>query len=142
MADFYQTGCVTALHRLKPGSAARMENELRAMADRVSIALVLPTLYSEFESPAMRRIADELANVPFLRRLSSLWAMPAQMSIERSRSSSRTSLRTLRCFGWIVPRCRVFWESSRNGACQPVPTGRGGHAGSPMAIFSLRAIAT
>ncbi len=36
MADFYQTGCVTTLQRLKPGSAARMENELREMADRVS----------------------------------------------------------------------------------------------------------
>lgn len=69
MADFYQTGSVTTLHRLKPGSAARMENELREMADRVSIALVLPALYSEFESPAMRRIADELANVPFLRQI-------------------------------------------------------------------------
>ena len=69
MADFYQTGCVTTLHRLKPGSAARMENELRDMADRVSIALVLPALYSEFENPAMRRIADELANVPFLRQI-------------------------------------------------------------------------
>ncbi len=69
MADFYQTGCVTTLHRLKPGSAARMENELREMADRVSIALVLPALYAEFENPAMRRIADELANVPFLRQI-------------------------------------------------------------------------
>ncbi len=69
MADFYQTGCVTTLHRLKPGSAARMENELHEMADHVSIALVLPALYSEFESPAMRRIADELANVPFLRQI-------------------------------------------------------------------------
>ena len=69
MADFYQTGCVTTLHRLKPGSAARMENELRAMSGHISIALVLPALYSEFESPAMRRIADELADVPFLRQI-------------------------------------------------------------------------
>ena len=69
MADFYQTGCVTTLHRLKPGCAARMENELREMARHVSIALVLPALYSEFESPAMRRIADELADVPYLRHI-------------------------------------------------------------------------
>lgn len=69
MADFYQTGCVTTLHRLKPGSAARMENELQEMAGHVSIALVLPALYSEFEGPAMRRIAEELANVPYLRRI-------------------------------------------------------------------------
>jgi len=69
MVDFYQTGVVTTLHRLKPGSAARMENELREMADRVSIGLVLPALYSEFETPAMRRIADELAEIPYLRHI-------------------------------------------------------------------------
>ena len=69
MADFYQTGCVTTLHRLKPGSAARMENELREMADHVPIGLVLPALYSEFETPAMRRIADELADIPYLQHI-------------------------------------------------------------------------
>jgi glucosyl-3-phosphoglycerate synthase len=69
MADFYQTGCVTTLHRLKPGSAARMENELRNIAGHVSISLVLPALYSEFENPAMRRIANELADVPYLRHI-------------------------------------------------------------------------
>jgi hypothetical protein len=46
-----------------------MENELRDMADRVSIALVLPALYAEFENPAMRRIADELT-VQFQRMCS------------------------------------------------------------------------
>jgi glucosyl-3-phosphoglycerate synthase len=69
MADFYQTGCVTTLHGLKPGSAARMENELREMASYVSIGLVLPALYSEFETPAMRRIADALADVSYLRQI-------------------------------------------------------------------------
>ena len=69
MADFYQTGSVATLHRLKPGSTARIENELREMARYVSIALVLPALYSEFERPAMRRIANELADVPYIRHI-------------------------------------------------------------------------
>jgi glucosyl-3-phosphoglycerate synthase len=69
MADFYQTGDVTTLHRLKTGVSARMENELKEMASHVSIGLVLPALYSEFETPAMGRIANELAGVPYLRHI-------------------------------------------------------------------------
>jgi glucosyl-3-phosphoglycerate synthase len=69
MADFYQTGVVTTLHGLKPASSARMENELQEMASEISIGLVLPALYSEFETPAMRRIADELAEVSYLRHI-------------------------------------------------------------------------
>jgi glucosyl-3-phosphoglycerate synthase len=69
MADFYQTGVVTTLHRLVPGSSIRMENELRQMAAHVSIGLVLPALYTEFETPAIRRIAGELSDVPYLRHI-------------------------------------------------------------------------
>ena len=69
MADFYQTGDVTTLHRLKTGINTRMESELREVAEHVSIGLVLPALYSEFETPAMRRIANELAGVSYLRHI-------------------------------------------------------------------------
>jgi glucosyl-3-phosphoglycerate synthase len=69
MADFYQTGDVTTLHRLKAGINTRMERELHELADHVSIGLVLPALYSEFETPSMGRIAGELAKVSYLRHI-------------------------------------------------------------------------
>ena len=69
MADFYQTGMVATLHRLKQNGAARLEKELNAISKRVGIALVLPALYREFESPSMPRIIEELAQVHYLRRI-------------------------------------------------------------------------
>jgi glucosyl-3-phosphoglycerate synthase len=69
MADFYQTGMVATLHRLKQNGAARLEKELNAISKRVGIALVLPALYREFESPSMPRIVEELAQVHYLRRI-------------------------------------------------------------------------
>ena len=69
MADFYQTGMVATLHRLRQNGAARLEKELNAISRRVGIALVLPALYREFESPSMPRIVEELAQVRFLRRI-------------------------------------------------------------------------
>ncbi len=69
MADFYQTGVVATLHRLNPNGLERLESELEKFSSEAPIGLVLPALYSEFETPAMRRIADELSQVGYLRRI-------------------------------------------------------------------------
>ncbi len=69
MADFYQTGLVATLHRLNPNGLERLESELERFSSETPIGLVLPALYAEFETPAMRRIADELARVRYLRRI-------------------------------------------------------------------------
>ena len=69
MADFYQTGVVTTLHRLKPNSVERIESDLERFARTKPIGLVLPALYSEFETPAMARIMAELRQVRYLQRI-------------------------------------------------------------------------
>jgi glucosyl-3-phosphoglycerate synthase len=69
MADFYQNGLVATLHRLNPDGVERLENELLRLSQSSPIGLVLPALYSEFERPAMRRIAAELAEVSYLREI-------------------------------------------------------------------------
>jgi glucosyl-3-phosphoglycerate synthase len=69
MSDFYQTGLVTTLHRLKPNSIERIENDLEDFARSKPIGLVLPALYSEFETPAMSRIVAELRQVRYLQRI-------------------------------------------------------------------------
>ncbi len=69
MADFYQTGVVTTLHRLSPNGLGRLESELERYSEDTPVGLVLPALYSEFETPAMAHIAEELAGVRYLRRV-------------------------------------------------------------------------
>jgi glucosyl-3-phosphoglycerate synthase len=69
MADFYQTGLVTTLHRLKPNSVERLESDLEKFVRAKPIGLVLPALYSEFETPAMARIVSELRQVRYLQRI-------------------------------------------------------------------------
>jgi glucosyl-3-phosphoglycerate synthase len=69
MADFYQTGLVTTLHRLNTDGCERLEAELESFKQVLPIGLVLPALYSEFETPAMRRIAQELSRVRYLQRI-------------------------------------------------------------------------
>lgn len=69
MSDFYQTGAVTTLHRLKPNNIERLESDLERFSRSRPIGLVLPALYTEFETPSMQRIASELRQVRYLQRI-------------------------------------------------------------------------
>jgi glucosyl-3-phosphoglycerate synthase len=69
MADFYQTGLVPTLHRLNPDGLERLESELERFKMILPAGLVLPALYSEFQTPAMQGIVRELARVRFLQRI-------------------------------------------------------------------------
>ena len=89
MADFYQTGMVTTLHRLKPNNFAYLEDHLTVFSKEVSIGLVLPALVSEFKTPAMQRIALQLRDVTYLRRIVVALARASQAEYENVRSLFR-----------------------------------------------------
>ncbi|MCI0417787.1 MAG: glycosyl transferase [Acidobacteria bacterium] len=69
MSDFYQTGVVATLHRLGSSNGHKIARELEAFGRQRPIALVLPALYSEFESEAIHNIIRELAQVKFLNQI-------------------------------------------------------------------------
>jgi glucosyl-3-phosphoglycerate synthase len=69
MADFYQNGLVTVLHRLGQPNLDQLEAELQRHAIASPIALVLPSLYSELERPALKKIVTALQEVPYLNEI-------------------------------------------------------------------------
>lgn len=69
MSDFYQTGVIATLHRLGRPNAQKIESELETFARQRPIALVLPALYSEFESGALPRIIEQLAEAKYLKQI-------------------------------------------------------------------------
>jgi glucosyl-3-phosphoglycerate synthase len=69
VSDFYQTGMVTTLHRLGQRRIEEIEGELVRYARVAPMALVLPALYSEFETPAMAGILKELPKIPYLAQI-------------------------------------------------------------------------
>ncbi len=69
MADFHQHGIVTALHNLHTRSLEDLETELLEIRKTDPMALILPSLYSELEGPALSGIVDELCKVPYLDQL-------------------------------------------------------------------------
>lgn len=89
MADFYQAGAVTTLHRLNPDGLERLEGELEKLAEETSIALALPALYSEFETPAMLHIRKALAKVRYLRQIVVALGGAGRSQYEQARSFFR-----------------------------------------------------
>ncbi|BCS31554.1 glycosyl transferase [Luteitalea sp. TBR-22] len=70
MSDFYQVGVFTTIHNLGTAEALeRLEAELVVHGRARPTALLLPALVTEFDGPAMPRIIEELARVPYLRRI-------------------------------------------------------------------------
>jgi len=66
MGDFYQNGIVTTLHNLRCRSLDDLERELISFSQVRPMSLVLPSLFSELEGPALANIVDELCEVPYL----------------------------------------------------------------------------
>ena len=69
MADFFQNGVITTLQKLGERSLEELESELESYAKRHHMVLLLPALYSEFETPAMHKIIEELKNVTYIHKI-------------------------------------------------------------------------
>ena len=69
MSDFFQNGNVSTLHNLTNRSVEDLEAELSNFAQSRPVGLVLPSLYSELQGPALDTIVTELAKVPYLERI-------------------------------------------------------------------------
>lgn len=69
MADFFQSGVITTLQKLGERSLEDLECELAFHGKRHRMVLLLPALYSEFQTPAMQTIIEELKNVKYLYKI-------------------------------------------------------------------------
>ena len=69
MSDFYQHGTISTLHNLTDRPVEELEDDLLTFSYTRPMALVLPSLFSELEGPALGRIVDELSKVKYLRKI-------------------------------------------------------------------------
>ncbi len=102
MSDFYQTGLVPTLHGLNRDGLPRLEAELDYCAGKHGIGLVLPALYSEFETPAMKLIMEELRRVRYLKRI----------VLALAQAGEREYHRVVRLFAGFPTEVTVIWIDS------------------------------
>ncbi len=69
MSDFFQNGVITTIPRLGNRTIEELEYELLKLSERRNMVLILPALYSEFETTSMQGIVSELKKVNYLYRI-------------------------------------------------------------------------
>nr|WP_113865160.1 glycosyl transferase [Brenneria salicis]NMN91688.1 glucosyl-3-phosphoglycerate synthase [Brenneria salicis ATCC 15712 = DSM 30166]RBP65746.1 glucosyl-3-phosphoglycerate synthase [Brenneria salicis ATCC 15712 = DSM 30166]RLM31789.1 glycosyl transferase [Brenneria salicis ATCC 15712 = DSM 30166] len=66
MSEFYQDGIITNFHNLTQRKVEELEYELQVFSGQNSMGLILPSLYSELEGPALGNIVEMLSQVTYL----------------------------------------------------------------------------
>lgn len=69
MSDFFQNGVITTLHNLNKRSIDSIEDELHEFSARNPMTLVLPSLYSELEGPALGPIVEKLKHATYINQI-------------------------------------------------------------------------
>jgi glucosyl-3-phosphoglycerate synthase len=100
MSDFFQTGMVSTLHRLGDRKLDSLEADLKTFGRAQPIALVLPALYSEFETESMPRILEEVSKVPYL----------SQVVVTLGRADANQFAEARRRVADLHPHVRVVWN--------------------------------
>lgn len=100
MSDFYQNGIVTTLHNLSNRPLAELERELVGFSKQRPMTLVLPSLFSELEGPALSKIVDHLCEVPYL----------SEIVIGLDRADQQQYQYALEFFSRLPQHFRVLWN--------------------------------
>ncbi|MFP8967709.1 glycosyl transferase [Pokkaliibacter sp. CJK22405] len=69
MSDFYQNGIITNFHNLTRRPVEALEADLVKFSRRRPMSLILPSLFSELEGPALDNIVNCLTKVPYLSEI-------------------------------------------------------------------------
>jgi glucosyl-3-phosphoglycerate synthase len=130
MADFHQEGIITTLHALyeifdREEYLENLERKLRDYSQHLRISLLLPSLYSEIETPqVLDRIIDEIQRVHYLHNVVvALGGAPEETKFRKAKEyfgRLRTPERDLKVVWVDGPRMQgVFQEIQK----REIPTG-------------------
>lgn len=100
MGDFHQNGKITTLHNLTQRPVANLEHDLIEFSRHRLLGLVLPSLYSELEQPALENIVQELMDVPYLN----------QIVVGLDRADKHQYAHALKFFDRLPQRVSVLWN--------------------------------
>lgn len=100
MADFFQGGSITTLHRLTNQPLETLETELREYSRKRSMGLILPSLFSELEGPALPKILDDLKHADYL----------SHIVVGLDRADEKQFLHAKEFFSVLPQRVHLLWH--------------------------------
>lgn len=128
MGDFYQGGVVATFHRLGKTNLPRMERELEMISRLRGATLVLPSLISELEQPALRNIVEELRGARYIREIV-VTLGPCSADEYRHAQEYFSVLPQRTTLLWVHgPRLQELLELIQSTGLTPGPDGKGKQA--------------
>ena len=145
MADNFQNGKITTLHNLVGRPIEELESELITFAEKRPLGLILPSLYSELEGPALNNIVTELQKVPYL----------SQIVIGLDKADEAEYFKARDFFARLPQAHQILWndgpnlkkidEELRNRGLAPTQLGKGRNVwycmGYTLAVNAVEAVA-
>ncbi len=125
MADFYQDGVLTTLHRLNNNHVDRLEADLVKFTRNRPIGLVLPALFSEFETLAMQRITQQLKQIQYLERIVVAVGKASQDQFERAKGFFHDYYTPVRLIWIDGPRIQSLLKKLGERGVPAGPDGKG-----------------
>ena len=100
MGDYYQNGVISTLHDLEYMDLEKREADLLEFSKFRPMSLVLPSLFSELEGPALKHIVDELQHVKYL----------SQIIIGLDRADKEQFEFAKHYFSPLGDKCTILWN--------------------------------
>jgi glucosyl-3-phosphoglycerate synthase len=100
LGDFHQNGNIATLHNLTDRPVKELEQDLIEFSRYRPMGLVIPSLFSELETPALKNIVKELVKVPYLN----------EIVIGLDRASEDEYRHALEFFDALPQHYRVLWN--------------------------------
>jgi glucosyl-3-phosphoglycerate synthase len=100
MGDFKQNGIITTIHNLTRRDPDELNRELLAFSKVRPLGLILPSLYSELEGPALQKIVMALKSVDYLN----------EIVIGLDRATIDEFRHALDFFGDLPQHHRILWN--------------------------------
>ena len=125
MADFYQSPHIATLHNLRSRAVEELEAQLVNFSTTRPLGLILPSLYSELETPAMPLIRSELEKVPYLSQVVVGSIVPIATSTSRHSRFSRHYRSSTASCGMTDPCLRAIHSELAIRGLAPSEPGKG-----------------
>ena len=100
MSDFHQNGIITDFHNLTRRKVEDLEADLERFGRQRPLGLILPSLYSELEGPALDAIVESLANASYL----------SEIVIGLDRADRDQFLQAREFFSRLPQHHRILWN--------------------------------
>jgi glucosyl-3-phosphoglycerate synthase len=100
MADFFQNGYITTLHKLRDRPVEALEGELGEFARTRPMALILPSLYSELQGEALPSIVEHLRHAHYI----------GDIIVGLDRADAEQYRHAREFFGVLPQRTHILWN--------------------------------